>query len=278
MKYYSPKEESKKNRIKAFLCNNAESPLRNTTRSEGKTRVALIDRRLVTRISVTRLLEASTHAKRRSEDFIVLPFSSADELLSCYRRCGVSLILVSIGAACVGDEAVCEDIVRLKRELHELPLIILSEREESHCVLKALCCGAHSYISARLDPEVIVQALRLIQVGGIFIPPTTLVESFEETTATSEEKKSIISPTLLQGFTPRQLDVLQLLREGKPNKLIAYGLNMQESTVKVHVRQIMKKLKAINRTHAAFLATQIDEKSLKRETRDIETDNQRHPR
>jgi DNA-binding NarL/FixJ family response regulator len=51
--------------------------------------------------------------------------------------------------------------------------------------------------------------------------------------------------------------VLRLLREGKPNKDIADALSMSESTVKVHVRQIMKKLDAENRTHAAFLASKI---------------------
>jgi DNA-binding NarL/FixJ family response regulator len=67
---------------------------------------------------------------------------------------------------------------------------------------------------------------------------------------------------ILQDLTPRQKEVLQLLRKGKSNKIIAYELNMQESTVKVHVRQIMKKLKAINRTHAVFLASQIMEEKL----------------
>src|SRR5690606_38324456 len=55
-------------------------------------------------------------------------------------------------------------------------------------------------------------------------------------------------------LTRRQHDVLQRLRLGKSNKLIARDLDMQESTVKVHVRQIMRKLGAANRTQAALLA------------------------
>ena len=49
------------------------------------------------------------------------------------------------------------------------------------------------------------------------------------------------------------MDVLKLLEQGKSNKVIAYELGVEESTVKVHVRHIMKKLNATNRTHAAFL-------------------------
>jgi DNA-binding CsgD family transcriptional regulator len=58
-------------------------------------------------------------------------------------------------------------------------------------------------------------------------------------------------------LTPRELSVVELLREGKPNKLIATALLMQESTVKVHVRNIMKKLHVSNRTHAASVANRL---------------------
>jgi DNA-binding NarL/FixJ family response regulator len=51
--------------------------------------------------------------------------------------------------------------------------------------------------------------------------------------------------------------VIDALRRGKPNKIIANELNMRESTVKVHVRNIMKKLNATNRTQVAYLATRL---------------------
>ena len=54
-------------------------------------------------------------------------------------------------------------------------------------------------------------------------------------------------------FTSRQAAVVEALRKGKANKIIAYELNMCESTVKVHVRSIMKKLKARNRTEVAYI-------------------------
>ena len=56
-------------------------------------------------------------------------------------------------------------------------------------------------------------------------------------------------------FTRRQVAVIDALRKGKANKIIAYELNMCESTVKVHVRNIMKKLNAKNRTEVAYLAS-----------------------
>nr|WP_246482341.1 LuxR C-terminal-related transcriptional regulator [Methylopila capsulata] len=56
-------------------------------------------------------------------------------------------------------------------------------------------------------------------------------------------------------FTARQAAVVDALRQGKANKIIAYELNMRESTVKVHVRNIMRKLKAKNRTEVAFMTS-----------------------
>lgn len=249
-------EESLNDRRQSFSCNISDAE-RHEIIEACRIRVALIDTHSLTRVSITHLLEASTHAKRRSGDFIILPFPDPDKLLSCYPDCGVRLVLFSIGSSCSDDERVHDDISRLKQGLTDVPLIILSEREELHCVLGALRLGVHSYISTRLDPEMVIQALHLIQVGGVFVPPGVFLESFEETRF-AEKQESIVGPILLQGFTPRQLEVLQLLRKGQSNKIIAYELNMQESTVKVHVRQIMKKLKAINRTHAAFLASQLD--------------------
>ncbi|MBS7739701.1 MAG: response regulator transcription factor [Chelatococcus sp.] len=58
-------------------------------------------------------------------------------------------------------------------------------------------------------------------------------------------------------FTVRQAAVVGALRQGKANKRIAYELNMQESTVKVHVRNIMRKLKAKNRTEVAVLTHEL---------------------
>ena len=61
-------------------------------------------------------------------------------------------------------------------------------------------------------------------------------------------------------FTARQIDVLTCLRQGKPNKTIAFELGMSESTVKVHIRQIMDKLHASNRTQVALFAHGLTEK------------------
>lgn len=186
----------------------------------ASSKVGLVDPHSLTRRSITHLLEASTHAKRRSEDFVILPFQNPDELLACFPGCGVELVLLSIGSCCPSDDKTRDHISQLKQGLDGVPLIILSEREELHCVLGALRLGAHSYIPTMLEPEVVIQALHLIQAGGRFVPVTDFLGSFEETQF-SKQQTGTVGPILLQGFTPRQLEVLQLLRTGKSNKIIA---------------------------------------------------------
>ena len=226
-------------------------------------KVALIDPRLLTRVSVSHLLEAEMLQKRRLEDFEILPFADANELLLdvAEHRDQLKLIILNIGANCASDNREREEIHQLKQELPEILLTLISERDEAFCILEALRQGAHSYIPTTLDPAAVIKALRVILAGGMFIPVNTLSRIFDKVldAATLQQKneslKNKAAETALYGLTPRQREVLHLLREGKPNKIIAYKLNMQESTVKVHVRHIMRKLKATNRAHVVFLTS-----------------------
>src|SRR5262249_34413816 len=92
--------------------------------------------------------------------------------------------------------------------------------------------------------------------GGTFIPPCVLAAS------STIQPNSPVGSTDSSGkaiqFSPRQLKVLERLRQGKQNKIIAYELCMCESTVKVHIRNIMKKLKARNRTQVVLLTNNAD--------------------
>ena len=83
-------------------------------------------------------------------------------------------------------------------------------------------------------------------VGGTFAPAAALLRPQRTGAGT-------VGESLIEGFTQRQSQILDCLQRGMANKLIAYELNMCESTVKVHIRNIMKKLNATNRTQVAYL-------------------------
>jgi DNA-binding NarL/FixJ family response regulator len=82
--------------------------------------------------------------------------------------------------------------------------------------------------------------------GGTFAPTAALLSQRDRPHGSGSRQ-------VLEGFTLRQSDILDCLRRGMANKMIAYHLSMCESTVKVHVRNIMKKLKATNRTQVAYM-------------------------
>ena len=96
--------------------------------------------------------------------------------------------------------------------------------------------------------------MRLVHADGVLVPESCL-HSLPERTDSAAQRATL--------FTHRQLQVVEAIRQGKPNKIIAYELSMCESTVKVHVRTIMKKLQARNRTQVAYLyssAVEMDNK------------------
>jgi DNA-binding NarL/FixJ family response regulator len=221
-------------------------------RREGdETRLALIDSRTLVRVAMSYFLQSWATTKDGADNFLILPFSSHSEFLD---QCPdparhVDVVALNIGAASVGEERVQEDIRRLRDHLSDLPLVLMSDQVEPWSGLEALRQGIKGYIPTTLNPSVAIQAMRLVHAGGTFMPSDLLLHEEEQNKTPLKRPDA----TALNGLTTRQHEVLGLIRLGKPNKLIAAELNISESTVKVYVRQIMKKFGAINRTHACYL-------------------------
>ncbi|SFF15757.1 DNA-binding response regulator, NarL/FixJ family, contains REC and HTH domains [Nitrosomonas sp. Nm166] len=230
--------------------------------NNNRARLALIDPRQLTRMSLLALLTAASPGTRRLSDFTIMPYANPNEFVSDYleRPWSVGMIVLNIGAASVCEDDIHNAILRLRHELPDIPIVILSDDDELCNVLTAFRNGVRGYILSSFDPPKVIQALRLVVSGGTFIPDSTLEEIAEKTAGLFKEDSHDYAPigaAVFDSFTPRQMEVLQLLREGKSNKFIAYELGMKECTVKTHVRKIMSKLKATNRTHAVFLLSQM---------------------
>lgn len=140
-------------------------------------------------------------------------------------------------------------IAALQAAKPDLKLAVLSDREDVDDVVRALRLGAHGYIPTSLPLQVVVQALRLIFAGGIFVPSSSLT-ALSLQPKVEVEVLDLISKGL---FTDRELIVAKALRKGMPNKQISLQMGIYESTVKMLVRNIMRKLNAKNRTEVAFL-------------------------
>jgi len=162
---------------------------------------------------------------------------------------------VYIRSAGLTNTCVKRTLELLSVRLPDALAVVLSDRDDGDEVNRALTHGVRGYIPTSIECEVAVAALRLINAGGTFVPADALrsATAKQENKADSEQQRRLNELDL----TPREFSVIDLLREGKPNKLIAAQLEMQESTVKVHVRNILKKLHADNRTHAASVANRL---------------------
>lgn len=151
-----------------------------------------------------------------------------------------------MGGRKIVEPSVSEEIKKLAAEF-EAPIIVLADTDDLAQIMKALECGAKGYIPTSVSIDVCIEAIALSLAGGIFVPASSVFAMRQVL-----ETGSPVSRPLAGMFTARQAEVVEALRRGKANKIIAYELNLRESTVKVHIRNIMKKVKATNRTEVAY--------------------------
>ena len=134
-----------------------------------------------------------------------------------------------------------ESLRQLKEHNPDTPIVVLSAVTEPENVLQAVDIGASGFIPKTSSSKIILSALHLILAGGLYLPSELL-------SLQNKPEDSAVKGIL----TPRQLDVLRLMGQGKPNKIIARELDLSEGTVKLHVTAILKALNVINRTGAVI--------------------------
>ena len=136
-----------------------------------------------------------------------------------------------------------------------VPVVILSAHVEPSEIMACLQAGARGYIPKASSRDVLEHALALVLAGENFVPNNVLCSIREQRREEPEQGFDSLAPeNPLRSLTQRQRDTLALIIEGQSNKEIARCLGLLESTVKAHVKVILKKLSAQNRTQAALIA------------------------
>ncbi|MEY3202092.1 MAG: hypothetical protein RIR70_1642 [Pseudomonadota bacterium] len=146
-----------------------------------------------------------------------------------------------------------ELIKSLRAIQSDAPIAVLSALDNKQSVMAALAAGAMGFISKQSPTKVLIGAIKLILSGGVYIPPQVLDGSASPTFP----QGLAIEPKKRLGLTDRQIEVLALLAEGKPNKLICRELNVSEGTVKTHVSAIFRTLNISNRAQVAYALNQL---------------------
>lgn len=135
------------------------------------------------------------------------------------------------------------------------PLIVLSDSESESISRVILSYGVRGYVSKSSRPDTFVDAVRVVLTGRIYRPGDKVARGRNEVVA--EQPVASDLGAELKSLTPRQLDVLKELAQGKPNKLIARDLAVSENTVKTHVSAVFRVLGARNRTDAVCQAARL---------------------
>jgi len=141
-------------------------------------------------------------------------------------------------------------VSELKAAYPEVPLIVVSMLDNRNDIRRALEAGAMGFIPKSSTPRVMIEAIKLVMAGGVYLPPSVLIE---ETSGEPGEGGKPGSPPS-KHLTERQRAVLAELAMGKSNKEIAQSLHLSEATVKVHLAAIMRVLDVRNRTQAVIAA------------------------
>lgn len=138
---------------------------------------------------------------------------------------------------------------QFRTQFPQVPVVIVSGSDDLADVQAVLNQGASGFIHKSTAPSVMLSALRLVLAGGIYVPPHAMRQ---------ETAPAPTAPIARKGWearlTARQLEVLQLLALGKPNKVIARELDLSEGTVKIHLSAIFRVLDVNNRTEAVLAA------------------------
>jgi DNA-binding NarL/FixJ family response regulator len=171
----------------------------------------------------------------------------------------------------LGDASGFDVLDEFRAAYPALPVVVISASDRASDVIRAIDQGAMGFIPKRTSTEMLAQALKLVMSGGIYVPPMSLGNAGPRNLVPEDAPNklrqiqelasaaSFQSSTGLEGLslTPRQTDVLALLLQGKPNKIIARELGVSVETIKDHVAAVLKALGVSSRTQAVLAVSQM---------------------
>lgn len=133
-----------------------------------------------------------------------------------------------------------EAILRIRQEFPDAKIIVLTTYSGDAQAVRALNAGAYGYLLKNMVRKELIETIRSVYAGKKRIPAEIAVEIAEHHSD--------------DGLTDREIDVLREVAAGNANKIVAQHLKVSEETIKAHMKNILSKLGANDRTHAVTIA------------------------
>jgi DNA-binding NarL/FixJ family response regulator len=219
---------------------------------------------------------------------IILSAPTVDELPRS-NGASIALVLLKVKPHPMMRDELAGYIRSISRYLPKVPVVLITTGDDAFSVGMAIAAGAQGVIPVTASLKIAVAAVQLVMAGGTYYPRPAIEDiqlredmhvredtsgaqtaaAFAMTSPLQPRAPSFLGPMSLEGkeplrpddphglvaiFTAREADVLAALQMGRSNKWIAHHLNLSENTIKVHIRHIMRKLHATNRTEAVVLS------------------------
>ncbi len=204
------------------------------------------------------------------EDTTVVGVETAEAARQALREDdGFDLVLLDLS---LGEVDGFEVLAELRATWPAVPVVVVSASERTSDVIRAIDLGAMGFVPKRSANDALVEALRLVMSGGLYVPPSMLgieraprdldvdtvpavMRPVAEYAQAAPHQKAVTLESI--GLTPRQTEVMALLLQGLPNKLIARQLNVSVETVKDHVAAVLRALNVNTRTQAVLAVSQM---------------------
>jgi DNA-binding NarL/FixJ family response regulator len=206
---------------------------------EGRVTLVLIDDHAILRQGLRSLLE------REPDLQVVGEASSPGEALAVVQQTRPAIVLLDMKLSPASDDDGLALCAQLTKQYPGLGVLVLSTFVDDALVVSAIQHGACGYVVKDVDTQELVRAIRLVAQSG---------SAFDARSAAAM-MRSIHAPQARSPLTERELSVLRLVANGLSNKGIAAELYLSETTVKFHIRNIMRKLDAASRAEAVYRAT-----------------------
>lgn len=209
----------------------------------------------------------SQYLTRSNPDAKISMAKNLDEALSYMNETGTNPELVLLDLNMPGMNGL-EGFEKFRKAHPEIPVALLSGIAEVQDVQTAMDMGAVGYFPKTLSGRAMLKAIELVLSGEKFIPVDHATNGLMPSYFNDGNKNKLIAPLPIhtkapkiepdtRNLTPREQEVLEYLGQGLSNKDIARELDLQEVTIKLHVRGICRKLEVSNRTQAALKAYEL---------------------